>query len=310
MSNIIKASTINYSQTARPLDMNAKAEEITGKYVNDFYTGNIAPHQQISYDEVSRKLEEEKIITADDVDFTPGLFAEQVSEPMDEETFENEVATLESRLSEKRAELAEAQARIDEARAEVDKLVDEAREEAQRILEEARSNAEEEAVNIREDAKAAGYEDGMAQAEDRIAQIRAEADAKKEEYRAEYEKQVEELEPAFVELVIKYVKKLTGIYNEDKQEIILHLIDDAFKGQKGTENFIIRVSETDYPIVAYSKEVIRGYISEDSSLEIVADKMLEKSQCMIETESRIYDCSLDEQLTSLIEDIRLLAEKE
>ena len=111
-------------------------------------------------------------------------------------------------------------------------------------------------------------------------------------------------------MVVKYVEKLTGIYNEDKQEIILHLIDDAFKGQKGTENFIIRVSEEDYPIVAYSKETMKGYISDDSTLEIVADKLLSKSQCMIETESRIYDCSLDEQLKSLIEDIRLLAEKE
>jgi len=310
LSNLIKASTINYSQNVRTLDMNARAEEIANKFASDFYSGNIASHQQISFEEVSKKLEEEKIITPEDVEFKPGLFGEQISEPLDEESFESEVATLESRLSEKRNELAEAEKGIEEAHNEADRIIAEAREEAERILEEARENAEAEGESIREDAKAAGYEDGLARAEDRIAEIHAEAEAKKEEYRAEYEKQVEELEPAFVELVINYVKKLTGIYNEDKQEIILHLIDDAFKGQRGTENFIIRVSEADYPIVAYSREVIRGYISDESSLEIVADKMLEKSQCLIETESRIYDCSLDEQLTSLIEDIRLLAEKE
>ena len=310
MSNIIKASAINYRNDVRPLDMNGKAEEIANKYMNDFYTGNVVTQHQLNFDEVSRKLEDQGIVTQEDMDFTPGLFGEQIETPLDEDSYASEAASLEMRLSEKKAEIAQAEAAIEEARQEAERILAEARENAEEILEEARRNAEEESVNIKEDARQAGYADGMDQAGEQIEQIRAEADAKKEEYRAEYEKQVEEMEPAFVELIIKYVAKLTGFYSEDKQEIILHLIDDAFKGQKGTENFIIRVSEADYPIVAYSKEVIKGYISDDSSLEIVADKMLQKSQCLIETESRIYDCSLDEKLNALIEDIRLLAEKD
>ena len=314
MSNVIKASTINYNQQIKNLDMNARAEEFATKFADEYYNNNIAPHQQIKFDEVSKKLEEEKVITPEDVEFKPGLFGEEVSTVIDEETFENEAASLEARLSEKRSELADVTASIEKAHAELEQILADARTEAENILSEAREQAQTEAEEIREEARQSGYDDGMeqarAEAEEQIAAARAEADAAKEEYRAEYEKQVEEMEPAFVELVCKYVEKLTGIYNEDKQEIILHLIDDAFKGQKGTENFIIRVSEEDYPIVAYSKETMKGYISDESTIEIVADKMLKKSQCMIETESRIYDCSLDEQLTSLIEDIRLLAEKE
>ncbi|MBO4414957.1 MAG: hypothetical protein J5824_03120 [Lachnospiraceae bacterium] len=314
MSNVIKASAVNYSQQIKNLDMNARAEEAAAKYATDYYDSQIAAHQQISFEEVSRKLEEEKVLTPEDVEFKPGLFGEEITVGMDEETYESEAATLEARLSEKRAELADVEANIQKAHEELESILNDARAEAERILAEARDQAAAEAEDIRSQAQTDGYNDGMEQArgeaEEQIAQARAEADAVKEEYRAEYEKQVEEMEPAFVELVVKYVEKLTGIYNEDKQEIILHLIDDAFKGQKGTENFIIRVSEDDYPIVAYSKETMKGYISEDSSIEIVADKMLTKSQCMIETESRIFDCSLDEQLKSLIEDIRLLAEKD
>lgn len=314
MSNVIKARTINYNTDIRNIDMNARADEIAEKYANDYYTSNIANHQQISFDEVSRKLEEEKVITPEDVEFKPGLFGEEISGVLDEETYENEAASLEARLSEKRAELADVENSIKQAHEELEQILADARSEAENILSEAREQAAAEAEELKEQAKTDGYSEGTEQArseaEEQIAAARAEAEAEKEKYRAEYEKQVEEMEPAFVELVVKYVEKLTGIYNEDKQEIILHLIDDAFKGQKGTENFIIRVSEEDYPIVAYSKETMKGYISDDSTLEIVADKMLSKSQCMIETESRIYDCSLDEQLKSLIEDIRLLAEKE
>ena len=314
MSNVIKASAINYSNNIKNLDMNARADEYAEKFANDYYNNSIAAHQQISFDEVSKKLEEEKVITPEDVEFKPGLFGEEISGVLDEETFESEAATLEARLSEKKAELDEVEGNIEKAREELEQILADARTEAENILADARAQAEEEAAALKEEARNQGYSDGTEQAradaEEQIAAARADAEAQKEKYREEYEKQVEEIEPAFVELVVKYVEKLTGIYNEDKQEIILHLIDDAFKGQKGTENFIIRVSEEDYPIVAYSKETMKGYISEDSTLEIVADKLLSKSQCMIETESRIYDCSLDEQLKSLIEDIRLLAEKD
>ncbi|MBR4725917.1 MAG: hypothetical protein IK071_09080 [Lachnospiraceae bacterium] len=314
MSNVIKARAINYSGDVRNLDMNARADEYAEKFANDYYNNNIANHQQISFDEVSKKLEEEKVITPEDVEFKPGLFGEEITQVLDEETFESQAASLEARLSEKRAELADVESNIQKAHEELEEILADARTEAENILAEARSQAEAEAEELKEEARVNGYNEGneqaRAEAEEQIAAARAEAEAEKEKYRTEYEKQVEEMEPAFVELVVKYVEKLTGIYNEDKQEIILHLIDDAFKGQKGTENFIIRVSEEDYPIVAYSKETMKGYISDDSTLEIVADKLLSKSQCMIETESRIYDCSLDEQLKSLIEDIRLLAEKE
>ena len=311
MSNVIKASQISYGEDVRRIDFNSKADAIAQEFIDNYIADNIA-NKQIDFGEVSKKLEEERVLTPDDVDFTPGLVTEQVYLAPEEETEqpESEVLKLEARVREKKRELEELEDKLNAAKAEARDIIDNANSEAGRILENARAEAEEEKAQVFENAQQEGYSAGMSEAEDKVQQARAEAEALKEQYRQDFEKQVEELEPAFVEIVINYVRKLTGIYAEDKNDIILYLIDSAMKGRRGVENFIIRVSEADFAMASYSKDSIRGYLSEGSSVEVVADKVLTKNQCMIETESRIFDCSLDSQMLSLIEDIRLLAEKD
>ena len=311
MSNLIKASTITYSNDVKTLDMNQRADEFQELFVNEFYKTNVIPQHELDFEGLARKLEDEKVLTADEVDFSPGLILDNPRrDEIDKEKFETEAATLEARLAEKRLEISQLEERIEEAKNEAEEIINDARGKAESIIDEAIEKAGSEAENIREEARQQGLSQGLDEAREQVEAVKAEAEETKERYRQEYLKQVDEIEPAFVELVAKYVEKLTGIYNEDKSEIILHLIDDAFKGIKGTQNFIIRVSEADYPLVSQAKESLRELIGEDSTLEVVMDKLLEKSQCMIETESRIFDCSLDGQLHSLIEDIRLLAEKE
>ena len=316
MSNLIKASQISYSEDVRPLDMNKRAEEITNRFLDKYYAENIAT-KQIDFNEVSQKLNEEKVITPEDVDFTPSIVAEQAY--VDDESGEQVqsasreeagVMEVEARLRESRKELAEVEAQIEEARRKEQQILDDANAQAALIIENAESEAQDRINEALEQARAEGLEQGRAEAQAENEQAKAELEEVKNRYKEEYEKQVDGLEPAFVEIVIKYVKKLTGIYADDKRDIILHLIDNARKDKHGIDNFIIRVSEADFAVASYSKDAIRGYLSEGAQVEVVADKLLERNQCMIETESRIFDCSLDGQLLSLIEDIRLLAEKE
>lgn len=308
MSNVIKASQIAYAENVRHLDMNDRSEEYRQKFIEDFISSNIAL-KQIDFDEVSRKLETEKVLTTEDVDFTPGIAGEQVYVE-DEAPVDTTAATLESRLSEKRMELESLNSRIEEINAEAERILEDARTQVTAMMEEARTEAEQEKEAIFAQAREEGYNEGVAKAAEENLRKEEQLRQEEEELRRDYEKQVEELEPAFVEVMIKYIRKLTGIYADDKREIILHLIDEAFKGKHNNENFIIRVSEADFPMASYSKDSIRGYLSDNSSVEVVMDKLLEKNQCMIETESRIFDCSLDSGMNSLIEDIRLLAEKE
>ena len=316
MSNLIKASQIAYSEDIRNIDMNAKAEELQNKAM-DKYLEEINSNRKVDFQELSQKLSEGHVLTTEDVDFEPGIPTEQVY--IAEESYETDggatreeagIMEVESRLREKKKELEETEAKIAEAEQKVAQMIDDANAQATLIVEDAEQKAEDRINEAMEQARAEGLELGRQQAEDENARAREELEQIKNQYREEYEKQVDELEPAFVEIVIKYIQKLTGIYADDKKEIILHLIDNALKDKHGNENFIVRVSEADFPVVSYSKDAIRGYLSEGAQLEVVADKLLERNQCMIETESRIYDCSLDGQLMSLIEDIRLLAEKE
>ena len=43
------------------------------------------------------------------------------------------------------------------------------------------------------------------------------------------------------------------------------------------------------------------------SLEIVSDIALSGNQCIIETETGVFDCSMDVQLKNLIKDLRSLS---
>ena len=316
MSNLIKASQIAYSEDVRAIDMNARAEEMQNKAM-DQYLENINSNRKVDFEELSQKLSEERVLTSEDVDFEPGIPTEQVY--LAEDAVETDVPAsreeagimeVEARLRERKQELADTEAKIAEAEQKVNQMIEDANAHATMIIENAEKDAEDRVNEALEQARADGLEQGRQQAEEENALARQELEQIKNQYREEYEKQVDGLEPAFVEIVIKYIKKLTGIYADDKREIILHLIDNALKDKHGNENFIVRVSEADFPVVSYSKDAIRGYLSEGAQLEVVADKLLERNQCMIETESRIFDCSLDGQLMSLIEDIRLLAEKE
>ena len=314
MSNLIKAQQINYAENIRKIDMNERAERFQQAFVDKYIADNIVL-KQIDFEEVSRKLEDERVLMPEDVNFTPGIAGETVyvSEQPENEApaeNENEAVGLEARLREKRRELEEIKTQIKEVQEEAARIIDNANAEAKEIVDNAVSEAELKREEVFEAAREEGYNAGASAAHEEVEAARAELENLRTQYKEDYEKQVEELEPAFVEIMINYVRKLTGIYAEDKKDIILHLIDNAMKDKKGIDNFIIRVSEADFAMASYSKDSMRGYLSDGATIEVIADKVLSKNQCLIETESRIFDCSLDSQMLSLIEDIRMLAEKD
>ena len=122
---------------------------------------------------------------------------------------------------------------------------------------------------------------------------------------------VEQLEPKVASLLISLVQKLTGVLIEEKQEIILHLIEQAFLETEGSKSFLVRVSKEDYDFVSSHKTELLWKLKEGTELEIIKDPALYKGQCMVETDSKIIDSSLDVQLKGLIADLKLLAgEKE
>ena len=123
----------------------------------------------------------------------------------------------------------------------------------------------------------------------------------------EQQRIIQSIEPQYTNLVIKLLEKLTGIVSSEHKSVILYLIQKALEDNENDENYCIRVSREDYEYVKNSVDVIKSLLKENAIVEIVIDNKLKKSQCFIETDTSVIDCSLDVQLENLITDLRFLA---
>ena len=236
--------------------------------------------------------------------FTEGLPGERiVISGSEEETLSEQ----EKQILENQRQIKELEAKLEELRVQAGQMLDEAEEQAEQIIEDAKQQAEVEAQQLIDGYIRKGYDEGHEQAEQECAALKQELEDKIKQTEDDYEKQVSELEPAFVEILIKYVEKLTGIYAGERPEVIMHVIHQAMTKQTSCRNFIIRVSPQDYGNVINQQPEINLWLPEGSQIEVVEDKMLKEGGCLIETDTRIFDCSIETQLRSLKEDLRLLA---
>ncbi len=270
MSNIIKASAITYTQEKRKIDFNSKAEEFAKLFVEK--------HANVV----------EETAEGEFVPGIAGIFTEQ-TEPLAETEIEPQAEEI----------LAEAKEQAEQILAMADN-------QAKEILDRAETEAEQIRVDTYNQAKEEGYASAKKQADKELAAAKKQLEEQKKQNQRAYEKQVTELEPAFVEMVIRLVQKLTGVMLEEKREIILYLVEQAMSEIDPVMNYLIHVSPEDYDIVNTKKKDLEWKLKEGAVLEVVEDRMLKRGQCMIETDSRIFDCSIDTQLKNLSSDLRML----
>ncbi len=292
MSNLIKGYSISYDEPAKKLDMNEKAQKFRRLYEESIERQS----DENAEDGYEDGFEEDG--------FSEGITGEKVFiKGSEDETLSEQ----EKKILENQREIKKLNSKIEELRTEAGRILDEAEEQAEGILENARQEAQNEYDNLINTYMEQGYSEGREKAEQEYDGLKRELEKKIRETEEEYEKQVSELEPAFVEVLIKYIEKLTGIYASDRNEVIMHVIHQAMTKQTPCRNFIIRVSHADYGTVLNSKPEILLWLPDGSQVEVVEDKMLNEGGCLIETDTRIFDCSVETQMTSLIEDLRLLA---
>ena len=77
--------------------------------------------------------------------------------------------------------------------------------------------------------------------------------------------------------------------------------------QMQAEIFVIKVSPDDYSFLINNQGKIYCAMSREVNIDIVEDVTLERNQCMIETNTGIFNCSLDIELNKLINNIKLLS---
>ena len=295
MSNVIKAYSISYDEPAKKLDNNEKAETFRKLYV-----------EQVEK-EAEGKNEDDGFYDEENLEdtFTEGITGEKVIiKGSDNETLSEQEKVILSR----QREIEKLNKKLEELRIEAGRILDEAEEQAEEIVNKAREDAETQYDSLIAEYTEKGYEEGRRTAEQECNDLKERLERQIKQNEEDYEKQVSELEPAFVEVLIKYIGKLTGIYSSDRSEVIMHVIHQAMTKQTPCRNFIIRVSTHDYGTVLNLKPEILLWLPDGSQVEVVEDKLLNEGGCMIETDTRVFDCSIDTQMRSLIEDLRILSD--
>ncbi len=193
------------------------------------------------------------------------------------------------------------------AQEEAEAMLADAGNQAEAMLADARNQVEA----IREQAKregfAAGQQEGNARAQERLDKLSSELEEEHRRMEEDYQQKLQELEPYLVDVIAGVFEKVFHVQFDDKKEILLYLIQKVILSAEGTKEFQIRVSLKDYGYVEEHKDEIRERVGASVQIEIMADASLQERQCMIETDSGVFDCGTDVQLENLLKALKSLS---
>ncbi len=200
---------------------------------------------------------------------------------------------------------------LQKAKEEAETVLNQAKEEAQQMLSDAKAQSEELFEQAKETGTQEGYEAGYAQIKEELeteyTKRQEELEQLKQRLMEEYNQKLQDLEPKLLDVILTVVERVFRIQFKDKKEILLYLIGNTIANIEGCKSFRIRVGNEQKSFLEYHKDEILDRIGHDMSIEIVSDLSLEGSQCIIETDTGIFDCSLGVQLENLIKDLRSLS---
>lgn len=193
------------------------------------------------------------------------------------------------------------------AQEEADDLLNDARKQADAIVADADSQADA----IREEARNTGFEqghqEGTAKADAELAELRSRMEEEHRQMEEDYRQKIQDLEPYLVDIVSDIFEKVFHVQFDDKKEILVYLIEKVILNAEGTREFQVRVSLKDYEFVEEHKDAILGQVGSSVHVEIMADASLQEHQCMVETDSGVFECGVDVQLENLLKTLRSLS---
>lgn len=282
MSNLYKSGWVVVNEDARVID------------VNDLIKKRLQENASARMSHADAALQEEN------EGFSSGLEAEKIDALLEPDS-EGTVLKNNSR-----EELEAVNRELEAARGELEQI----KEETSRMLTEANVQIEQMRKNTLEEAKNQGYQEGFDQG-------MAEAQAEKKVYldmqaqlEEEYRQRIDALEPEFIETLTGIYEHIFKVDLSTYHDLVVHLLVDAMQKTDSARHYIVHVSKQDYPAVSAAKEkILEETGTLPTNLEIISDMTLSASQCMIETEDGIYDCSLGTELEELRRKLMLLTYK-
>ena len=194
---------------------------------------------------------------------------------------------------------------------EAEETLRSAKEEAESLLEKARADAGGIRQKAMEDGQKEGYDTGFAQAK---AELEEEYSRRKQEVeqleagrQAEYDRRLKDLEPKLLDAVLTVVEKVFHVRFDDKKDILLYLVGNTLAEIDGYKEFCIRVRREEKEFLEAHKDEIIAGVGKDITLTFAADLTMEANECVIETDSGMFDCGVGVQLGNLIKDLKALS---
>lgn len=282
MSNLYKSGWVVVNEDARVIDVN----DLIKKRLQENVSARMSHSEADSQEE--------------DGGFSSGIEAEKIDALLDPD---GEGTVLKNNSLE---ELEAVNRELEAARGELEQV----KEETSRMLTEANVQIEQMRKNALEEAKTQGYREGFDQG---MAEAQAEKNVylnKQAQLEEEYRQRIDALEPEFIETLTGIYEHIFRVDLSVYHDLVVHLLTDAMQKTDTARNYIVHVSKQDYPTVSAAKEkILEETGTLPSNLEIISDMTLSVSQCMIETEDGIYDCSLGTELEELRRKLMLITYK-
>lgn len=242
-------------------------------------------------------------VEGDDEGFHEGLNAMNLGDLLDEDSdaaiikAEQPVDMSMEELENANAELMAIREEIEGLNAQAQGIIEGAQAEADSIKEEAFNQGQNEGYQ-------AGYNQGLAEVEG----MKAELEEQARTLNAQYESMLAELEPAFIENITDIYEHIFRIDMSMYQGIVKNLLIDTINGNNDARNIIVHISKDDYAMIMSEKEdILTETGMQADNVEFVQDATLKSTDCIIETDNGVFDCSLETELKELKRKLMLLA---
>ncbi|MCR5581213.1 MAG: hypothetical protein K6F66_06450 [Pseudobutyrivibrio sp.] len=202
---------------------------------------------------------------------------------------------------------AQTEELLADARAEADRIIADANAQAEEIISAAQLNADALKNLARQDGEKEGYNEGTQRAALELQTSKNQMQAEVDQIQSEFMERQLNLEREIVEMCLPVFEHVFSAELSGRKDVIYHLLDHCIMKIERTGQMQIKVSDANAEYIKSKKEEIQGKIGAEVGLDIIADPLLNDSQCIIETDGGIFDCSIDTELENLIREIKALS---
>lgn len=187
--------------------------------------------------------------------------------------------------------------------------LEEAERKAQEIIQKAEEDAQTIKAQAMEEGKKKGYDQGYAIAMTELEEHKAVLEQECQQRQAEMDKKASVMEAELADTILEVIEGVLHTDLDKQREIVFGLLNNTLMRTEKSHEYNIHVSKEEYDYIFEKQMELQELLPEDAQLTIIKDEEVNAGQCLIETDSGVYDCGMDTQLEALKRDIKALARR-